>query len=347
MNRMTFAVACAGLCAAARGQTGFIRHYFYVPLHMSAFEWHVETAPVPMDRTFTLHAERLSGGVTATADGATTTQINVGSVSARSWVTVVRPANGISAPTPYISSDWEPWVPEFARYSVSDVVFTDAANPASTAAVQVWVHAKFRGEVIMGGAEGCGFNTRYARLGYSLGIGGTTGGAYTVDDFSVSNGLPAGVFVDGAPYGVTAGPFTVTLGTPVTLVMAAASEVNAGICYPPATAMDPSVDATAEIFLAPGDAVFTTPTGIVAHSVQGLIADNVFLGTGPQCDPTDFNGDGLFPDTADIDDFLSVFSGGPCSTGACGDTDFNNDGLFPDTADIDALLSVFSGGSCL
>ncbi len=65
------------------------------------------------------------------------------------------------------------------------------------------------------------------------------------------------------------------------------------------------------------------------------------------CDSIDFNGDGLFPDTQDIDDFLSVFSGGPCSTGTCGDIDFNNDGLFPDTSDIDSLLSVFSGGACL
>ncbi|MFO0831886.1 MAG: hypothetical protein U0637_08575 [Phycisphaerales bacterium] len=65
------------------------------------------------------------------------------------------------------------------------------------------------------------------------------------------------------------------------------------------------------------------------------------------CDSIDYNNDGLFPDTADIDDFLSVFSGGACSTGACGDIDFNNDGLFPDTADIDSLLSVFSGGACL
>ncbi|MFO0830402.1 MAG: hypothetical protein U0637_01035 [Phycisphaerales bacterium] len=66
------------------------------------------------------------------------------------------------------------------------------------------------------------------------------------------------------------------------------------------------------------------------------------------CDSIDFNNDGLFPDTADIDDFLSVFSGGQCSTGpGCGDIDFNNDGLFPDTMDIDSLLSVFSGGVCL
>ncbi len=68
---------------------------------------------------------------------------------------------------------------------------------------------------------------------------------------------------------------------------------------------------------------------------------------GATCDSVDFNNDTLFPDTADIDDFLSVFSGGPCSTGACGDIDFNNDTLYPDTLDIDSLLSVFSGGPCL
>ncbi|MFO0831018.1 MAG: hypothetical protein U0637_04140 [Phycisphaerales bacterium] len=64
------------------------------------------------------------------------------------------------------------------------------------------------------------------------------------------------------------------------------------------------------------------------------------------CDDIDYNNDGLFPDTSDIDDFLSVFSGGSCSTGACSDIDFNNDCLFPDTADIDTLLLVFSGGPC-
>jgi hypothetical protein len=70
------------------------------------------------------------------------------------------------------------------------------------------------------------------------------------------------------------------------------------------------------------------------------------IGTGP-CDPIDFNNDGLFPDTQDIDDFLAVFAGGPCSNDPnCNDIDFNNDGLFPDTLDIDSLLSVFSGGPC-
>ncbi len=33
--------------------------------------------------------------------------------------------------------------------------------------------------------------------------------------------------------------------------------------------------------------------------------------------------------------------------GVCDDIDFNNDGLFPDTLDIQSLLSVFSGGACL
>jgi hypothetical protein len=66
------------------------------------------------------------------------------------------------------------------------------------------------------------------------------------------------------------------------------------------------------------------------------------------CDSIDFNNDGLFPDTLDIDDFLAVFAGGPCSNDPnCGDIDFNNDGLFPDTLDIDSFVSVFAGGPCI
>lgn len=65
-----------------------------------------------------------------------------------------------------------------------------------------------------------------------------------------------------------------------------------------------------------------------------------------QCDSIDFNNDGLFPDTQDRDDFVSVFGGGPCSTGDCNDIDFNNDGIFPDTEDLAAFVRVFSGGKC-
>jgi hypothetical protein len=75
------------------------------------------------------------------------------------------------------------------------------------------------------------------------------------------------------------------------------------------------------------------------------------VSNGLVCDSIDINRDGVLPDTADIDQFLSLLSGGSCvptpPATECGDLDFNNDGLFPDTADIDALLSVFSGGPCI
>ncbi|MFO0833056.1 MAG: FG-GAP repeat protein [Phycisphaerales bacterium] len=68
------------------------------------------------------------------------------------------------------------------------------------------------------------------------------------------------------------------------------------------------------------------------------------------CDSIDFNNDSLFPDTQDITDFITVFSGGNCAAPnppQCNpDIDFNNDDIFPDTADIEALLRVFSGGAC-
>ncbi|HEX2837934.1 MAG TPA: hypothetical protein VHN77_07390 [Phycisphaerales bacterium] len=64
------------------------------------------------------------------------------------------------------------------------------------------------------------------------------------------------------------------------------------------------------------------------------------------CDTVDFNSDSMYPDTFDIEEFLTAFGGGVCSTGHCGDLDFNNDGVSPDSADIAALLSAFSGGPC-
>ena len=69
--------------------------------------------------------------------------------------------------------------------------------------------------------------------------------------------------------------------------------------------------------------------------------------TNTLCDSIDFNNDGVSPDSGDIDDYLSVFGGGPCSNDPfCNDIDFNNDCVSPDSGDIDALLSVFGGGSC-
>jgi hypothetical protein len=133
-----------------------------------------------------------------------------------------------------------------------------------------------------------------------------------------------------------------------------------------------SDDETQALELTPTGALvglYTLPTGVAALAgvgvdptscdvwvirTNGQVTRMTIDAGGPvcilPCDSIDFNNDGLFPDTADIDDFLSVFSGGPCSTDpvpGCSDIDFNNDGLFPDTTDIDSLLSVFSGGPCL
>ncbi len=95
---------------------------------------------------------------------------------------------------------------------------------------------------------------------------------------------------------------------------------------------------------------FISRVGLYTNDGEDIVRGAIeIIPDGPACDSTDFNQDGLFPDTMDIDDFLSVFSGGLCSDGTLcnSDTDFNNDGLFPDTMDIDSLLSVFSGGPCI
>ncbi|HEX2837873.1 MAG TPA: hypothetical protein VHN77_07075 [Phycisphaerales bacterium] len=76
-------------------------------------------------------------------------------------------------------------------------------------------------------------------------------------------------------------------------------------------------------------------------------------GCASPCDHIDFNGDGQFPSSLDITDFLSVFAGGRCDgqqpdVPPCNiDIDFNNDDLYPDTEDIKSLLSAFNGGPCV
>jgi len=82
--------------------------------------------------------------------------------------------------------------------------------------------------------------------------------------------------------------------------------------------------------------------GVGADLISGNASGDCSLG----CDSIDFNGDGLFPDNQDIQDFFDVFGGGACSTGTCNDIDFNNDQLFPDNADLEAFLRVFGGGAC-
>ncbi|HEX2836673.1 MAG TPA: GDSL-type esterase/lipase family protein [Phycisphaerales bacterium] len=96
------------------------------------------------------------------------------------------------------------------------------------------------------------------------------------------------------------------------------------------------------------DGLHWLPAGgnYVAHLILGALeSGGVSL---LPCSDIDFNNDGLFPDTADIDALLAVFSGGPCPApdNWCDAIDFNRDGLFPDTTDIDTFLHVFSGGTC-
>jgi hypothetical protein len=89
--------------------------------------------------------------------------------------------------------------------------------------------------------------------------------------------------------------------------------------------------------------VVTGPCGTVTSDQVTIAAP------GNNCDSIDFNRDGLFPDDADLVDFLSVLAGGPCTTDptpGCSDIDYNNDGLFPDDSDLISFLRVLAGGSC-
>ncbi len=62
------------------------------------------------------------------------------------------------------------------------------------------------------------------------------------------------------------------------------------------------------------------------------------------CASIDFNNDGVFPDDADIADFLAVLAGSGCPE--CNGIDFNNDGIFPDDRDVADFFNVLAGGEC-
>ncbi|MFN7614234.1 MAG: hypothetical protein ACK5P8_03460, partial [Phycisphaerae bacterium] len=64
------------------------------------------------------------------------------------------------------------------------------------------------------------------------------------------------------------------------------------------------------------------------------------------CGPIDFNGNGVYPEDADIIDFFSVLAGGACPTGNCDDIDFNGNTVFPEDADVIAFFRVLAGGPC-
>ncbi|HYF14272.1 MAG TPA: hypothetical protein VD971_04280 [Phycisphaerales bacterium] len=138
--------------------------------------------------------------------------------------------------------------------------------------------------------------------------------------------------------------FTVDPANPRRLLVRA----KQGYAYPSGTyTIEPA--GTANLFCADvvGDvavANFEVTFTLTADCDGDCVADAGTCGNTGLCDSIDFNNDGLFPDNQDLEDFQSVFGGGPCSTGDCNDLDFNNDGLFPDNADIEALYSVFGGG---
>ncbi|HYF14069.1 MAG TPA: PKD domain-containing protein [Phycisphaerales bacterium] len=90
-----------------------------------------------------------------------------------------------------------------------------------------------------------------------------------------------------------------------------------------------------------------TITLTVTDDDGGQDTDTVVVTVGgAPCTDVDFNNDGLFPDNQDLEDYFTVFGGGPCSTGDCDSIDFNGDGLFPDNEDLEDFLSVFGGGTC-
>ncbi|MFN5943892.1 MAG: hypothetical protein ACK46I_02310 [Phycisphaerae bacterium] len=85
--------------------------------------------------------------------------------------------------------------------------------------------------------------------------------------------------------------------------------------------------------------------------VSGYVGD---VGTGTisigQCDLTDFNRNGIFPEDQDVVDFLTVLAGGDPDTCdvvlGCSDIDFNNNGVFPEERDIIDFFNVLAGGAC-
>jgi hypothetical protein len=141
-------------------------------------------------------------------------------------------------------------------------------------------------------------------------------------------------------------------------------------------AFTPSLDATGTILtidpsspLEPGAYSVTVLSAVANASGIGLDGELVagafpsgdgivggqsvwaFSVAAPTCNDLDFNNDGVFPDNADIVDFVAVFAGAACPTdppvgAGCDALDFNNDGIFPDNADIVKFVEVFAGAPC-
>ncbi|HLP85798.1 MAG TPA: hypothetical protein VK157_15715 [Phycisphaerales bacterium] len=103
---------------------------------------------------------------------------------------------------------------------------------------------------------------------------------------------------------------------------------------------------TANVIAADGSFVIGSGSRRVGATtlLDTYILRNVFI---PRCDSVDFNRNGIFPEDQDIVDFVSVYTGNACSTGAaCGDADFNNDGMFPQDQDVIDFFQAIAGEAC-
>ncbi|HYF16216.1 MAG TPA: lamin tail domain-containing protein, partial [Phycisphaerales bacterium] len=135
----------------------------------------------------------------------------------------------------------------------------------------------------------------------------------SADAYLFQRGLNDGLFGDATGSGTTESYLLFDADAPTPAGQAIAADIASG-------------SGSLTLVLNPlNDTVAATYAGMTNNRYRGpsLV---IFPGIGG-CDSIDFNGDGLFPDNQDLQDFLDVFGGGACSTGTCGDLDFNNDGL--------------------
>ncbi len=79
---------------------------------------------------------------------------------------------------------------------------------------------------------------------------------------------------------------------------------------------------------------------------QLIVAAETAIRACRDCDPIDFNRDGVFPDDRDVIDFFDALAGGPCPHVVFCDIDFNNNGVYPEDQDVIDYFSVLAGGSC-
>jgi len=197
-----------------------------------------------------------------------------------------------------------------------------------------------------------GWGERIVTCGYGDLFASEGANAWYTDDFGGTSGaspivVNAAATVQGVMRAVTGSPLTPAQVREA--LMATGSPQMPG-SFPVTQRIGPRPNAPAALMLLFGAADCdgnSRPDAVDIALSPALDADANGVPDACECGSVDYNNDGLFPDNQDLVDFLAVFGGGACSTGACGDLDFNNDGLFPDSRDVEAFFSVFGGGPCV